>query len=114
MSVPTSVIGQSLPIWQTYPLHPGTGGPDSGGNLITCYDFQQVSEISDLFKISNSTLRPSIGFIRLPDTRPGKADRVVVDNQVVQPIIENGKVVGMLWFRLPWLEFFTDFAIDDS
>eukprot|EP00980_Cylindrotheca_fusiformis_P026482 scaffold16265_cov115-Cylindrotheca_fusiformis.AAC.1 len=112
MSVPTSVTGPVLPNWQRYPLQPGAGGPSSRGNLITSYDFQRISEVADLFKISNSTLRPSIGFTRLPDTRPGKAGREVVDSQVLQPILDKGKVVGMLWMRLKWLEFFQNLNID--
>eukprot|EP00980_Cylindrotheca_fusiformis_P010813 scaffold2446_cov106-Cylindrotheca_fusiformis.AAC.3 len=112
LSVPTTITGPVLPNWQRYPLQPGAGGPSSRGNLITCYDFQRVSEVADLFKISNSTLRPSIGFTRLPDSRPGKAGREVVDSQILQPIMDNGKVVGMLWLRLKWLEFFQNLHVD--
>eukprot|EP00980_Cylindrotheca_fusiformis_P000559 scaffold143_cov133-Cylindrotheca_fusiformis.AAC.4 len=112
VAVPTTFRGPALPMWQRYPLLPGTGVSATNGKMIICYDFQMVSEVADLFKISNSTLRPSIGFTRLPDNRPEKNGREVVDSQIVQPITDNGELVGMLWFRLPWLEVFQNLHVD--
>eukprot|EP00980_Cylindrotheca_fusiformis_P015814 scaffold4628_cov98-Cylindrotheca_fusiformis.AAC.1 len=111
-AIPTTITGPSLPECQRYPLIPGISGKKI---LTTSFDFQDIREIADLFKISNSTLRPSIGFVWLPDTRPptdGLEREWVIDSQVVQPIMENGKVVGMVWLRLPWLGFFQNLNVD--
>eukprot|EP00980_Cylindrotheca_fusiformis_P013752 scaffold3541_cov116-Cylindrotheca_fusiformis.AAC.5 len=110
--LPTTMPGPVMPIWQRYPLLVGNDGPDKGGNLSVSIDFKEKSDVANLFKISNSTLRPSIGFLRIRDLRPGFDDKRVVDSQIVQPIIENGKTVGMLWLRLPWREFFQNLNVD--
>eukprot|EP00980_Cylindrotheca_fusiformis_P010081 scaffold2237_cov107-Cylindrotheca_fusiformis.AAC.2 len=112
VTVPTRTPGTVSPNWQRYPLQPGVGGKNSKGFLVTCYDLQAIPAVADLIKISNSTLRPSIGFTRLPDTRPGRIDKFVVDSQIVQPITDKGNAVGMLWLRLPWLEFFQNLNVD--
>eukprot|EP00980_Cylindrotheca_fusiformis_P018415 scaffold6054_cov118-Cylindrotheca_fusiformis.AAC.2 len=113
IKVPTRTPGTITPNWQRYPLQPGVGGKNSKGFLVTCYDLQAIPAVADLIKISNSTLRPSIGFTRLPDTRPGRIDKFVVDSQIMQPIMDKGKAVGMIWLRVPWLEFFQNLFVDD-
>eukprot|EP00980_Cylindrotheca_fusiformis_P024027 scaffold11398_cov125-Cylindrotheca_fusiformis.AAC.3 len=112
VTVPTRTPGTVSPNWQRYPLQPGVGGKNSKGFLVTCYDLQAIPAVADLIKISNSTLRPSIGFTRLPDTRPGRIDKFVVDSQIMQPIMDQGKAVGMIWLRLPWLEFFQNLFVE--
>eukprot|EP00980_Cylindrotheca_fusiformis_P016507 scaffold4917_cov120-Cylindrotheca_fusiformis.AAC.5 len=107
VAVETTTDGPSLPLWQTYPLLPG-----DSGNMTVSYDFQELKEVADLFKISSSTRRQSIGFSRLPDTRPGTVGKLVVDSQIVQPIKNDGELVGMLWLRLPWREFFQNLYVD--
>eukprot|EP00980_Cylindrotheca_fusiformis_P005498 scaffold1170_cov122-Cylindrotheca_fusiformis.AAC.6 len=107
VAVETAKPGPSLPLWQTYPLVPG-----SKGIMTTSYAFQEVPELADLYTISSSTLRPSVGFSRLPDTRPGAVGQMVVDSQIVQPITDNGNFVGILWLRLPWREFFERLYVD--
>eukprot|EP00980_Cylindrotheca_fusiformis_P004972 scaffold1054_cov124-Cylindrotheca_fusiformis.AAC.12 len=107
VSVPTTRPGPALPAWQRYPLIRG-----EGRNMSMSHDFLNIPEVADVFKISSSTRRPSIGFIRLPDTRPGKIDQIVVESQILQPIMDNGNLVGILWFRLPWLEFFQNLNVD--
>eukprot|EP00980_Cylindrotheca_fusiformis_P009538 scaffold2090_cov103-Cylindrotheca_fusiformis.AAC.4 len=102
---PSTIPGPALPIWQRYPLEPG-----NDGTLTISFDFRAASEVGDLFKISNSTHRPSIGFTSISDFK--NVGEQIVDSQIVQPIIEKGKVVGMLWLRLPWREFFQDLNID--
>eukprot|EP00980_Cylindrotheca_fusiformis_P017082 scaffold5247_cov130-Cylindrotheca_fusiformis.AAC.1 len=104
-SIPTTRPGPALPTWQRYPLIRG-----EGRNLSMCHDFLNMPAVADVFKISSSTHRPSIGFIRLPD--PGKIDQMVVESQILQPILDNGNLVGILWFRLPWLEFFQNLNVD--
>eukprot|EP00980_Cylindrotheca_fusiformis_P024504 scaffold11976_cov120-Cylindrotheca_fusiformis.AAC.5 len=112
IKVPTRTPGTMTPNWQRYPLQPGVGGKNSKGFLVTCYDLQALPAVADLIKISNSTLRPSIGFTRLPDTRPGRIDKFVVDSQIMQPIMDKGNVVGMIWLRVPWLQFFQNLFND--
>eukprot|EP00980_Cylindrotheca_fusiformis_P013992 scaffold3650_cov76-Cylindrotheca_fusiformis.AAC.4 len=112
VAVPTTLPGPALPLLQRYPLVTANDGPGSTWSMATSYDFQAITEVADLFKISSSTLHQSIGFTRLPDTRPGYAGKIVVDSQIVQPITDDGELVGMLWLRLPWLEFFQNLYID--
>eukprot|EP00980_Cylindrotheca_fusiformis_P021046 scaffold8060_cov110-Cylindrotheca_fusiformis.AAC.4 len=112
VAVPTTLPGPALPLLQRYPLVTANDGPGSSWSMATSYDFQAITEVADLFKISSSTLRPSIGFTRLPDNRPGYTGKIVVDSQIVQPITDDGELVGMLWLRLPWLEFFQNLYID--
>eukprot|EP00980_Cylindrotheca_fusiformis_P031379 scaffold26280_cov137-Cylindrotheca_fusiformis.AAC.1 len=112
VSIPTIMPGPALPMWQRYPLIVGNDGPASNGNMSISYDFQDSSEIADLFKISSSTRRPSIGFTRLRDIRPGYIGKLVVDSQIVQPVMDDGELVGMLWLRIPWREFFQDLYVD--
>eukprot|EP00980_Cylindrotheca_fusiformis_P001738 scaffold403_cov113-Cylindrotheca_fusiformis.AAC.2 len=106
-AIPTTMSAPSLPLWQRYPLEVATNG-----NLTVSYDLKAVAEVADLFKLSSSTHRPSIGFTRLPDTRPGTLGRNVLDSQIVQPITDDEKLVGMVWLRLPWRDFFQNLHID--
>eukprot|EP00980_Cylindrotheca_fusiformis_P001064 scaffold293_cov135-Cylindrotheca_fusiformis.AAC.4 len=110
--VPTTTPGAVLPNWQRYPLQPGVGGSFGKGLLITNYDVTSIEAVADLIKISNSTLRPSIGLNRLLDSRPGYFDQLVVDSQIVQPIMDQEELVGVIWVRLAWLEFFQNLFVD--
>eukprot|EP00980_Cylindrotheca_fusiformis_P024698 scaffold12306_cov109-Cylindrotheca_fusiformis.AAC.1 len=106
--IPTQTPGAVLPIWHRYPLEPG-----NVGLLTTSFDFFFVQAIADLFELSNLTHRPSLGFTSaFNDTEGATYGQWVVDSQIVQPIIENGKMVGMVWFRLPWSEFFDNLNVD--
>eukprot|EP00980_Cylindrotheca_fusiformis_P027750 scaffold22552_cov122-Cylindrotheca_fusiformis.AAC.1 len=97
-----------LPVWQRYPLEPG-----NIGLLTTCYDLLAVPEIADLFQISSVTFNPSLGFTQMLDTSDGASyGQSIIDSQIVQPITENGDIVGMIWLRLPWREFFDNLNVD--
>eukprot|EP00980_Cylindrotheca_fusiformis_P011136 scaffold2557_cov121-Cylindrotheca_fusiformis.AAC.19 len=106
--IPTRTAGPVLPIWHRSPLEPGNLGLVSIG-----YDALAIEEVADLALASSLSLRPSLGFAQLLDTSEGASfGSVVVDSQIAQPITENGEVVGMLWLRLPWREFFEDLNVD--
>eukprot|EP00980_Cylindrotheca_fusiformis_P002321 scaffold541_cov138-Cylindrotheca_fusiformis.AAC.4 len=105
--IPTQTSGSVLALWYSYPLEPG-----NVGLLTTSYDFLALPEIAELFQISSLTLRPALGFTQLLDTSERASyGQWVIDSQIVQPITMNGDIVGMVWLRLPWLEFFDNLNI---
>eukprot|EP00980_Cylindrotheca_fusiformis_P027900 scaffold22566_cov138-Cylindrotheca_fusiformis.AAC.1 len=106
--IPTRTSGQVLPFWYRYPLAPG--GP---GWAATSYDFFSAPSVADLFQTSSLTLRPSLGFNKNFNISEGASyGQWVIDSQIVQPITENGEIVGILWLRLPWSEFFDNLNVD--
>eukprot|EP00980_Cylindrotheca_fusiformis_P015485 scaffold4363_cov125-Cylindrotheca_fusiformis.AAC.5 len=101
--------GPVLANWQTYPLD------DSINALLTLRSLDMLTfpEVADQFLITNMTLRPSIGFIQIYGTGVGgELGDLIVDSQIVQPIMEYGKLVGVILLKLPWLEFFENLHID--
>eukprot|EP00980_Cylindrotheca_fusiformis_P012882 scaffold3208_cov107-Cylindrotheca_fusiformis.AAC.3 len=106
--IPTQTSGPVLLQWQKYPIE-----PDNTGLLGTNYDMLSIPEIADLYHASSASLRPSLGFTQLPDNSDGASyGDFVIDSQIVQPILENGEIVGMVWLRLPWREFFDNLNVD--
>eukprot|EP00980_Cylindrotheca_fusiformis_P008341 scaffold1754_cov105-Cylindrotheca_fusiformis.AAC.3 len=101
--------GPVLANWQMYPLEDPVEGL-----MFRNYDMLEFPEIGDQFQITESTLRPSISFIQLyEDSLGADADGVLtVDSQIMEPIVENEKLVGVLILRVPWLEFFQNLNID--
>eukprot|EP00980_Cylindrotheca_fusiformis_P030806 scaffold25451_cov127-Cylindrotheca_fusiformis.AAC.1 len=100
--------GPVLANWQAYPID------DFIIDFPTLRSLDMLSfpEAADQFQLTNLTLRPSIGFIQI--YRPNEAGEIdrIVDSQIVQPIIEDGKLVGVILLKLPWLEFFENLNID--
>eukprot|EP00980_Cylindrotheca_fusiformis_P021530 scaffold8370_cov105-Cylindrotheca_fusiformis.AAC.3 len=106
--IPTQTTGSVLPTWQRYPVE-----PEILGLVTTNYDFFAVTEIAELFQISSLTLRPTLGFTQLIDYSEGPTyGQWVIDSQIVQPITEDGEIVGIIWLRLPWREFFDNLNVD--
>eukprot|EP00980_Cylindrotheca_fusiformis_P021865 scaffold8703_cov103-Cylindrotheca_fusiformis.AAC.1 len=105
--IPSQNSGPLLPYWYKYPLE-----PSGTGTATTSYDFLAAPSVADLFQVSNLTLRPSLGFNKNLNNSEGAGFQWVVDSQIVQPITENGEIVGILWLRLPWSEFFDNLNVD--
>eukprot|EP00980_Cylindrotheca_fusiformis_P006583 scaffold1389_cov122-Cylindrotheca_fusiformis.AAC.1 len=106
--IPTLISGPVLPMWYRYPHAPG--GP---GWAATSYDFASAPSVADLYQVSRLTLRPSLGFHKNLNVSEGASyGQWVVDSQIVQPVVENGELVGILWLRLPWSEFFDNLNVD--
>eukprot|EP00980_Cylindrotheca_fusiformis_P031559 scaffold26555_cov137-Cylindrotheca_fusiformis.AAC.1 len=100
--------GPVLANWQTYPLDDYILESSTLRNL----DMLTFPEVADQFQITKLTLRPSTGFIQIYRfNEEGGLDRIV-DSQIVQPIMEYGKLVGVILFKLPWLEFFENLNVD--
>eukprot|EP00980_Cylindrotheca_fusiformis_P002322 scaffold541_cov138-Cylindrotheca_fusiformis.AAC.5 len=106
--IPTQTTGSVMPMWYRYPLE-----PQNTGLLTTGYDYLSVTEIAELYEASRLTLRPSLGFTQMLNTSEGASfGQFVIDSQIVQPITENAEIVGMIWLRLPWREFFDNLNVD--
>eukprot|EP00980_Cylindrotheca_fusiformis_P013962 scaffold3628_cov112-Cylindrotheca_fusiformis.AAC.4 len=100
--------GPVLPFWQTYPLWYTVEGLMFYG-----FDMMQFPEIPNQLPTTNLTLRASTTFVQLPDESPGaKVGDFIVDSQIMQPIVENGKLVGVIILKLPWIEFFQNLYVD--
>eukprot|EP00980_Cylindrotheca_fusiformis_P028399 scaffold22596_cov131-Cylindrotheca_fusiformis.AAC.28 len=96
--------GPVLANWQQYPLEDPMF---LGGIMLRGFNMVAFPEISDQFEIAQLTLRPSISFIQFPDD-----DGFFVESQIMQPIVEDGKLVGVIILNLPWEEFFRNLNID--
>eukprot|EP00980_Cylindrotheca_fusiformis_P001079 scaffold302_cov106-Cylindrotheca_fusiformis.AAC.4 len=100
--------GPVLPFWQSYPLWFAVEGLMFNG-----FDMLEFPEIANQLPTTNLTLYASTTFLQLEDERPGaKEGDVIVDSQIMQPIVENGKLVGVLILKLPWMEFFQKLYVD--
>eukprot|EP00980_Cylindrotheca_fusiformis_P020872 scaffold7879_cov143-Cylindrotheca_fusiformis.AAC.4 len=97
--------GPVLANWQQYPLEDPMF---FGGAMLRGYNMLQLfPEISDQFEIAQLTLQPSISFIQFPGE-----NGFYVESQIMQPVIEDGKLVGVIILNLPWEEFFRNLNID--
>eukprot|EP00980_Cylindrotheca_fusiformis_P005417 scaffold1157_cov122-Cylindrotheca_fusiformis.AAC.9 len=106
--IPTQTTGSVMPIWQRYPFE-----PQNTGLVTPSYDMLSMPESADLFQASSVSLRPSLGFTLWLDTsEEASYGQWAVDSQIAQPITENGKLVGMLWLRLPWREFLDNLNVE--
>eukprot|EP00980_Cylindrotheca_fusiformis_P003251 scaffold735_cov116-Cylindrotheca_fusiformis.AAC.21 len=100
--------GPVLPFWQSYPLWFPVEGLMFNG-----FDMLVFPEIANQLPTTNLTLRALTTFVQLQDTRPGaKFGDVIVDSQIMQPIVENKKLVGVIIMKLPWIEFFLNLYVD--
>eukprot|EP00980_Cylindrotheca_fusiformis_P011572 scaffold2738_cov119-Cylindrotheca_fusiformis.AAC.8 len=100
--------GPVLPLWNMYPL----GDPFLG--LMTLnLDMLKFLETENQFQTTSLTLRPSLSFAQVVDTGAGAGlDQIEIGSQIMQPIIENGVLVGMILLRLRWVDFFQNLNID--
>eukprot|EP00980_Cylindrotheca_fusiformis_P002908 scaffold675_cov103-Cylindrotheca_fusiformis.AAC.19 len=89
---------------QTYPIE----GSMQQGTMLTGFDMELFPEIAKQLQVTRSTLRQSISFSQILDEFGG----VIVDSQIMQPLTEAGKLVGVILLKLPWLEFFQNLHID--
>eukprot|EP00980_Cylindrotheca_fusiformis_P024793 scaffold12472_cov115-Cylindrotheca_fusiformis.AAC.6 len=100
--------GLVLPLWYMYPL----GNPYLG-KMARSLEMLEFLETSNQFQTISLTLRPSLGFAQLIDTGEGAnpAD-IYIGSQIMQPIIDDGILVGVILLRLRWVEFFQNLNID--
>eukprot|EP00980_Cylindrotheca_fusiformis_P005913 scaffold1246_cov134-Cylindrotheca_fusiformis.AAC.5 len=96
--------GPVLANWQQYPLEDPMF---LEGLMLRGFDMESFPEISDQFQLAQLTLRPSISFIQFYDD-----NGILVESQIMQPVIEDGKLVGVIILNLPWVEFFRNLNID--
>eukprot|EP00980_Cylindrotheca_fusiformis_P031057 scaffold25755_cov147-Cylindrotheca_fusiformis.AAC.1 len=100
--------GPVLPNWHMYPLE----NPFIG-MMLRSYDMLHFKETASQFQIAGVTLRPSISFTQMRDPSPGASlSDLIVGSQIMEPIVENGILVGVILLRLPWIEFFQNLNID--
>eukprot|EP00980_Cylindrotheca_fusiformis_P020946 scaffold7970_cov118-Cylindrotheca_fusiformis.AAC.2 len=96
--------GPLLVNWQLFPIKEAM----QNGAMLPGFDAELFPEIAAQLQITRSTLRHSISFTQLFDEFGG----IIVDSQIMQPIVEAGKLVGVILLKLPWLEFFQNLHID--
>eukprot|EP00980_Cylindrotheca_fusiformis_P024920 scaffold12726_cov148-Cylindrotheca_fusiformis.AAC.1 len=101
--------GPILPYWQAYPLPQFA----IGGLLPTGSDMLQFPDMANALPTTNLTLQPSTTFIQFYDSAPGENyGKVTVESQIMQPITENGKLVGVIILVLPWIDYFQNLYVD--
>eukprot|EP00980_Cylindrotheca_fusiformis_P003246 scaffold735_cov116-Cylindrotheca_fusiformis.AAC.16 len=101
--------GPILSFWQTHPL------PEYPieGLLPTCFDMLQFPEIASQLTTTNVTVKPSTTFVQFFDPSPtAKPGDVIVSSQIMQPIIENGKLVAVIIMIMPWIDYFQKLNVD--
>eukprot|EP00980_Cylindrotheca_fusiformis_P011574 scaffold2738_cov119-Cylindrotheca_fusiformis.AAC.10 len=111
VSVPALKVensGPTLPIWYMYPL-----GYPYLGKMARSLDMLEFLETANQFQTITLTHRPSLSFAQMIDTGegPGVAD-AYIGSQIMQPIIDDGILVGVILLRLRWVEFFQNLNID--
>eukprot|EP00980_Cylindrotheca_fusiformis_P025766 scaffold14577_cov118-Cylindrotheca_fusiformis.AAC.2 len=111
VSVPAVKIerpGPTLPLFYMYPLeHPFVG------MMARSLDMLGFVETANQFQVTSLILRPSLSFAFMVDSREGAdPDEAVVGSQIMQPVIEDGNLVGVVLLRFQWYEFFENLNID--
>eukprot|EP00980_Cylindrotheca_fusiformis_P011116 scaffold2555_cov82-Cylindrotheca_fusiformis.AAC.3 len=104
-AIPVNGPGDVLPNYQQYPFR-----LDLASQIMTTgYDIISLPRAADLYEITKSLLRPTIGF----STFFINSTTVVTGSQVLQPIFdtadttaEDRKVVAIVNVQLHWLGFF--------
>eukprot|EP00980_Cylindrotheca_fusiformis_P000327 scaffold78_cov96-Cylindrotheca_fusiformis.AAC.6 len=96
--------GPVLPLSYVYPL-----GSPFLGQMARGSDMLGFVETANQFQTTTLTLRPSLGFAQLVDAGE---EAVVIGSQIMQPIIEEGILVGVIILRLRWVEFFQNLNVD--
>jgi len=111
MPTPVSRPGVVLPVWQTYPFKTDPINP----LLATNYDLLTGQRISDLFRITSEILGPTVGITQVVTKR----DTAVAECQIMQPIFrgvdtdaEDRELVGMVWVRMEWRDYFQNLLVD--
>eukprot|EP00980_Cylindrotheca_fusiformis_P000323 scaffold78_cov96-Cylindrotheca_fusiformis.AAC.2 len=100
--------GPVVPLWYRYPLEDPVLGM-----MLRSVDMLEFLGTKDQFHTTNLTLRPSLSFAQVADTRAGAASEdYVIGSQIMQPMIEDGRVVGVILLRFLWVEFFQNLNID--
>eukprot|EP00980_Cylindrotheca_fusiformis_P021240 scaffold8164_cov89-Cylindrotheca_fusiformis.AAC.1 len=100
--------GPTLPVFYMYPLeHPFVG------MMVRSLDMLGFVETENQYQTTSLILRPSLSFAFMVDSREGAdPDEAVVGSQIMQPIIEDGNLVGVILLRFQWYEFFENLNID--
>eukprot|EP00980_Cylindrotheca_fusiformis_P031578 scaffold26591_cov127-Cylindrotheca_fusiformis.AAC.1 len=103
--VPAEGPGDVLPGYQQYPFRVDFGSQ----TMTTGYDMISLPRAADLFEITKSLLRPTIGFANFYVDSTTRA----TGSQVLQPIFDTvdttaavRKVVAIINVRLYWIGFF--------
>eukprot|EP00980_Cylindrotheca_fusiformis_P007038 scaffold1477_cov94-Cylindrotheca_fusiformis.AAC.2 len=100
--------GVVLPYWESYPF-----SIPFAGFMLSGFDMLAFVEIANQLPTTNLTQRASTTFVQLPDFRPGaKFGDLIVESQIMQPIIENGKLVGVILVKMPWIDYFQHLNVD--
>eukprot|EP00980_Cylindrotheca_fusiformis_P018334 scaffold5978_cov119-Cylindrotheca_fusiformis.AAC.2 len=105
---PVTRPGESLPLFQAYPVGLFPGNPVMITNFDSLLSSPQTEEI---YQITKVTRRPTLGYTKIEmdtgATFPG--------SQIMQPIFngantraDSRKVVAAIIIRLPWLDYFKD------
>eukprot|EP00980_Cylindrotheca_fusiformis_P003257 scaffold735_cov116-Cylindrotheca_fusiformis.AAC.27 len=101
--------GPVLTFWQ---MHPLPGYPIQGV-LPTSYDMLIFPEIASQLITTNVTVKPSTTFVQYQDASPtAKPGDIIVNSQIMQPIVENGKVVAVIILIMPWIDYFQKLNVD--
>ncbi|CAJ1967128.1 unnamed protein product [Cylindrotheca closterium] len=111
MPTPVARPGAVLPVWQTYPFETDPINP----LMATNYDLLTGQRISDLFRITSDILGPSIGITQVVTAR----DTMSAQSQIMQPVFrgvdtdaEGRELVGMVWVRMEWKDYFQNLLIE--
>ncbi|KAL3941484.1 MAG: hypothetical protein SGBAC_004172 [Bacillariaceae sp.] len=105
----------ALPIWQNYPsvIEPATQ------RTYINYDMMSLKQFSELFYLTNATLKPTVGFSEV--VLEGDQYRRKVSSQIMQPIFkttdprrEDKEMVGVIWLTMKWTAYFEDFFAEES
>eukprot|EP00980_Cylindrotheca_fusiformis_P017959 scaffold5706_cov151-Cylindrotheca_fusiformis.AAC.5 len=103
---PVTRPGDVVPYFQSYPVGPPMGLPLMLTNIDALLSSQKTAEV---FRITNTTRRPAIGFTRIRT----EFDTEIPGSQIVQPIYdgadteaEDRKMVAIILIQIPWLDYF--------
>lgn len=105
---PTAISrsGESLPIWQTYPMKSDPSVPYSSVGL----DSLSTEDIADLYRVTKQVSGPSIGV----STMPLESGDIVAASHIMQPIYDTThsgrakEMTAVVVYRINWVSFFED------
>mmetsp|Transcript_15183 Transcript_15183/g.37249 ORF Transcript_15183/g.37249 Transcript_15183/m.37249 type:complete len:1173 (+) Transcript_15183:65-3583(+) len=106
---PTAISrsGESLPIWQTYPLKSDPSVPYSSVGL----DSLSATEIADLYRVTKQVSGPTIGITNMTLESAGVT---VPASHIMQPIYDTThsgtakQMTAVVLYRINWLTYFED------
>eukprot|EP00980_Cylindrotheca_fusiformis_P011579 scaffold2738_cov119-Cylindrotheca_fusiformis.AAC.15 len=104
--------GPTLPVWYRYPLE-----DPFLGMMLRSSDMLEFLGTANQFLTVSLTLSPLLSFAQVIDTSGREIPEDVsgeydIGSQIMQPIIENGILVGVILLRFQWFEFFRNLNID--